>query len=103
MAFLINSQFFHSIPSSWSFGIFLDLSTILITIFSPWTVGSVETLRSRDFHSIVVESLQSWGILDSSIFRSDIILNLATIQECKKFWYSKISVNSQSSLYLSLT
>jgi hypothetical protein len=85
IAFLINTRFCHSIHNSVNFGIVFDLSTILITTFSQCTVGKVETLKSRDFPAIVVLILQSCGILDSSIFKSDIILNLATIQECKKF------------------
>ena len=103
IAFIIRSLFCHSIHKSLSDGIFLLLSTILITIFSQWTVGSVESLKSSDFHSIVVLILPSWGIRDSSIFKSDNILNLATIQLWRKFWYSKISFNSPSSLYLNLT
>ncbi|MDF1682397.1 MAG: hypothetical protein P1U46_01135 [Patescibacteria group bacterium] len=103
IAFFINSRFLPSIHNSNNLGICLDLSTILITTFSQLTVGKVETLKSRLFQSIVVLILPSCGTLDSSIFKSDIILNLATIHECIKFWYSSISLSSQSSLYLSLT
>jgi hypothetical protein len=77
IAFLIKSQFCHSIHNCSNSGIFFDLSTILITTFSQFTVGKVDTLKSRDFFSIVLDILPSCGFLDSSIFKSDIILNLA--------------------------
>jgi len=80
IAFLIKSQFCPCIHSSSNLGISLDLSTILITTFSQCTVGRVDTLRSKDFSDIVLDILPSCGFLDSSIFKSAKILNLATIQ-----------------------
>jgi hypothetical protein len=59
IAFLTKSPFLPSIHKDSSFGIFFDLSTILITIFSPFTVGRVEILRSRGFSSIVLLILPS--------------------------------------------
>jgi len=58
-AFCIRLKFCHSIHNSLRVGIVLDLSTILITIFSQCIVGRVETLRSRDLSSIVVLILPS--------------------------------------------
>jgi hypothetical protein len=80
IAFSISLKLLPSIHKVFKDGIFLLLSTILITIFSQCIVGKVETLKSSDFHSIVVLILQSCGIRDSSIFKSDNILNLATTQ-----------------------
>jgi len=59
IAFSKISLFFHSIHNKFNVGIFLLLSTIRITIFSQFTVGKVEILRSSGFSSIIVDILQS--------------------------------------------
>ena len=81
----------------------LFLSRILITTFSPYTVGSIEIRRSRYKSSTLISILPSWGILFSAIFNSDIILILVTKAECMSIDGAIISIRWPSILYLTLT
>ena len=54
------------------------LSKSLITIFSPCTVGKIDTRTSISFAAVFIENLPSWGSLFSAMLSLDKILILVT-------------------------
>lgn len=83
-------------------GTFFDLSTILMTSFSPHTVGKVFALRSISLLvRVILLTLASCGNLFSSGFICpDSILNLAMILSWIVLGYCTISDNMPSTLIL---
>ena len=80
-----------------------SLERILITTFSPFTVGRIETLKSTAFPSIFVRILPSCGILFSAIFKFANILILVIKVFCDSLGILSIFCKLPSTLALTLT